>query len=328
MQAGEPGQPIWLVDPNDGTRDYLVGRRGSAVSIGLVRDGRPVLGVVFAFAYPDDAGDLFAWAEGTGPLRRNGRPLDVQPRPRARPDGRRARLQQGRPRSGGEPAQRGPRALPEPAPRSRTGWPLVAAGEAAGATSLFAPCAWDYGAGDALVRAAGGCVVDESGRAIAYDATGDSRSRRAFGGAPEVAGALADAAVGRSGRRVGRGASREAAARRGDRGRGSPRPRAGLPPGPDRGRQPGRLVEFAVRGRDPPRVSGRAAAPRRRRALGPARRPADRRQRDGAGAGALDRGRRRATIPRGPCEAYREWLASVAVRRGPHRVRRAPRTAR
>ena len=31
---------------------------------------------------------------------------------------------------------------------------LVAAGEAAAATSLFAPCAWDYGAGQALLRAA------------------------------------------------------------------------------------------------------------------------------------------------------------------------------
>src|SRR5439155_9647360 len=33
---GEAGRPIWLVDPNDGTRDYLAGRRGSAVAIGLL----------------------------------------------------------------------------------------------------------------------------------------------------------------------------------------------------------------------------------------------------------------------------------------------------
>ena len=59
--------PVWLVDPNDGTRDYLVGRRGSAISIGLVVERQPVLGVVFAFGYPDDDGDLFAWAEGCGP---------------------------------------------------------------------------------------------------------------------------------------------------------------------------------------------------------------------------------------------------------------------
>src|SRR5260221_1609098 len=61
---GRPDAPVWLVDPNDGTRDYLVGRRGSAVSIGLLASGRPSLGVVYAFGYPDDAGDLFVWAEG------------------------------------------------------------------------------------------------------------------------------------------------------------------------------------------------------------------------------------------------------------------------
>src|SRR6188508_52997 len=70
-QAGAPVNPVWLVDPNDGTRDYLVGRRGSAVSIGLVADGRPVLGVVFAFGYPDDAGTMITWAEGLGPVTRN-----------------------------------------------------------------------------------------------------------------------------------------------------------------------------------------------------------------------------------------------------------------
>src|SRR5687767_8639637 len=57
-QAGASGSPVWLVDPNDGTRDYLAGRRGSSVSIGLVDDGRPVVGVVFAFGYPDDRGTL------------------------------------------------------------------------------------------------------------------------------------------------------------------------------------------------------------------------------------------------------------------------------
>src|SRR5512139_1670983 len=47
--AGRAGEPLWLVDPNDGTRDYLRGRRGSAVSIALLVDSRPCLGVVFAF---------------------------------------------------------------------------------------------------------------------------------------------------------------------------------------------------------------------------------------------------------------------------------------
>lgn len=38
----------WVVDPIDGTRDYLRGRTGWAVSIALVEGGRPLLGVLNA----------------------------------------------------------------------------------------------------------------------------------------------------------------------------------------------------------------------------------------------------------------------------------------
>lgn len=39
---------LWVVDPIDGTRDYLRGRSGWAVSVALVEDRRPVLGVLDA----------------------------------------------------------------------------------------------------------------------------------------------------------------------------------------------------------------------------------------------------------------------------------------
>lgn len=39
---------IWCVDPIDGTRDFLRGRSGWAVSIALVEDGVPVVGVLYA----------------------------------------------------------------------------------------------------------------------------------------------------------------------------------------------------------------------------------------------------------------------------------------
>jgi myo-inositol-1(or 4)-monophosphatase len=39
---------VWLVDPIDGTRDFVRGRRGWAVSIALVEGGRPLLGVLDA----------------------------------------------------------------------------------------------------------------------------------------------------------------------------------------------------------------------------------------------------------------------------------------
>ena len=37
---------VWVVDPIDGTRDYLRGREGWAVSIALVEEGRPVIALL------------------------------------------------------------------------------------------------------------------------------------------------------------------------------------------------------------------------------------------------------------------------------------------
>ncbi len=58
IEAGhrhEPGHEYWLVDPLDGTREFAAGRDEFTVNIGLVRDGRPVLGAVGVPAY----GELF-----------------------------------------------------------------------------------------------------------------------------------------------------------------------------------------------------------------------------------------------------------------------------
>src|SRR5262245_60113054 len=66
----------WLVDPHDGTFEFLAGRRGSAVSVALLRDGTPVLGVVHAPDPPDRGPDTIAWAEGAQ-LQRNGKALTV-----------------------------------------------------------------------------------------------------------------------------------------------------------------------------------------------------------------------------------------------------------
>ncbi len=187
---GEPGAPLWLVDPNDGTRDYLKGRRGSAVSIGLLVDRVPSLGVVYAFAYPDDAGDLFAWAEGCGSLERNGRPLVVDLPDELGPS--HVVLVS----SAGDDAAAGNLACVAPA-RFRTvpsiahRLALVAAGEGAAGVSLNWPGAWDYGAGHALLRAGGATLVDEKGREISYGNDGRSTCVNAFGGRLEAVRALA-----------------------------------------------------------------------------------------------------------------------------------------
>ena len=66
---------VWVVDPIDGTRDYLRGRPGWCVSVALVEDRVPVLGVLDAPA----RGEHWTAARGAG-ARRNGRRLGVSER--------------------------------------------------------------------------------------------------------------------------------------------------------------------------------------------------------------------------------------------------------
>jgi len=66
---------LWVVDPIDGTRDYLKGRPGWCVSVALVEDRVPVLGVLSAPA----RGELWTAARGRGSAR-NGGALKVSPR--------------------------------------------------------------------------------------------------------------------------------------------------------------------------------------------------------------------------------------------------------
>ena len=67
-QITEPGDEFWLVDPLDGTREFTAGYGEFAVNIGLVRDGRPVLGVV---AIPT-TGEVFGGIVGQGAWKRVG----------------------------------------------------------------------------------------------------------------------------------------------------------------------------------------------------------------------------------------------------------------
>jgi 3'(2'), 5'-bisphosphate nucleotidase len=57
---------FWLVDPLDGTREFTNGGNDFAVNIGLVRDGRPVLGVVGVPA----SGEMFSGIVGQGAWKR------------------------------------------------------------------------------------------------------------------------------------------------------------------------------------------------------------------------------------------------------------------
>ncbi len=60
------------VDPHDGTGDLLLGPPGRAPSVGLLHQGVPVLGVVYAMISSDLGNDCLGWVEGMPHLLRNG----------------------------------------------------------------------------------------------------------------------------------------------------------------------------------------------------------------------------------------------------------------
>ncbi|GIX20800.1 3'(2'),5'-bisphosphate nucleotidase CysQ [Erythrobacter cryptus] len=66
---------IWLVDPIDGTRDYVRGRDGWAVSVALVSAGRPLIGMLVAPA----RGEEWVAVAGQG-ARRNNLPIRASTR--------------------------------------------------------------------------------------------------------------------------------------------------------------------------------------------------------------------------------------------------------
>jgi len=62
------GRTYWLVDPLDGTRDFVAQRDSFTVNIGLIREGRPVLGAV---AVPASAEFFGGWV-GAGAWKQDG----------------------------------------------------------------------------------------------------------------------------------------------------------------------------------------------------------------------------------------------------------------
>ncbi|WP_198368463.1 inositol monophosphatase family protein [Roseomonas rosulenta] len=188
---GPGGADCWLVDPNDGTSAFLAGYRGSAVCIALLRGGVPVLGVVHAPLSPDRGADTIAWAEGMDHLLRNGQPVRPQLAQGALHPGSIVFLSHAAPEwpIGNGQAVAPARFVGLPSIAYRLA--RVAAGDGLAAVSLNGPCGWDYAAGHALVRGAGGVLLDEAGAEVRYTIDGHSSARWCFGGAEAAVRALA-----------------------------------------------------------------------------------------------------------------------------------------
>ncbi len=71
---------IWLVDPIDGTRDFIHGRDGWAVSVALVSDAQPLHAWLYAPARRREQGGEFWRARAGHGSWRNGDPLEASTR--------------------------------------------------------------------------------------------------------------------------------------------------------------------------------------------------------------------------------------------------------
>jgi 3'(2'), 5'-bisphosphate nucleotidase len=163
------GNRFWLVDPLDGTKEFVSRNGEFTVNIALVEDGVPTLGVVFAPAI----GRLFAGAAGLG-----ARVEDSE--------GRRAIACRAAPaegltvvasRSHGDAAAldaflAGRKVASLASAGSSLKLCLVAAGEADLYPRLGRTMEWDIAAGHAVVLAAGGQVCRLDGTPLAYGKPG------------------------------------------------------------------------------------------------------------------------------------------------------------
>jgi ADP-ribosylglycohydrolase/fructose-1,6-bisphosphatase/inositol monophosphatase family enzyme len=189
-EPGADAHHYWVIDPNDGTKTYLTGWRGSAVSIAGLRAGVPVLGVVYAPLAPDAAGDLIAWAEGC-PLTRNGVPVAPHRLKDATlhdPAGLPPVVFVSQDADRNPPANTACVAPLRYVPLPSLAYRLarIAVGDAVAGVTLGLPQDWDYAAGHALLRAVGGVLIDRAGREVTYAPDGKSTAHDVFGGAPAV----------------------------------------------------------------------------------------------------------------------------------------------
>jgi 3'(2'), 5'-bisphosphate nucleotidase len=163
------GERFWLVDPLDGTREFLARNDDFTVNIALVERAIPVMGVVYAPAL----GLLYAAGAGSGPYVEDAagrRPIRCRVRPA---EGATVLAS----RSHGDPEALRVYLAGERVARMRhvgssLKFGLLAAGEADLYPRPGVTMEWDIAAGHAVLAAAGGSVTDLAGRPITYGKPG------------------------------------------------------------------------------------------------------------------------------------------------------------
>jgi len=159
------GSEFWLVDPLDGTREFVERNDEFTVNIALVRGGIPTIGVVYAPVLKrmygaNGPGD--AWIEqDNGPRT----PITVRPAPN---EGLTVVVSRHHMDQSTEDFLKDFKVKDQKPAGSSLKFCLVAEG-AADLYPRFGPtCEWDTAAGDAVVRGAGGTVTNLHGEPLLY----------------------------------------------------------------------------------------------------------------------------------------------------------------
>jgi ADP-ribosylglycohydrolase/fructose-1,6-bisphosphatase/inositol monophosphatase family enzyme len=191
MCSGSQSGYTWMVDPHDGTFEFMAGRRGSAISVGLLRGSLPVLGVVCSPLSPDRGQDTIAWAEGSPSILRNGRPVknDLSRQALAAGDFAWATASSALKPISWSLAVAPSRYVAMPSIAYRMA--RIAAGDGVATVSAHGVNEYDVAAGMALIGAANGVVLDAEGRDIVLQANVSARVSGVYAGAPEAARQLA-----------------------------------------------------------------------------------------------------------------------------------------
>jgi len=154
-------QRVFIVDPIDGTRAYIRDRPWWGVSIGVVENGRPIVGVVAA----PDRSEVFEASAGGG-ARMNGKPIAASNTLDLEGASMLADAQMMK-----HPAWPTPWPAMRMESRNAIAYRLcsVACGEFDAMLALSPKNEWDMAAGDLIATEAGCVVTDHKGRPLDYN---------------------------------------------------------------------------------------------------------------------------------------------------------------
>ena len=195
--GGEPAgwrredRVFWLVDPLDGTKEFVSRNGEFTINVALVEEGIPAVGVVFApalrrlFAAAARRGAIVDDPAGRRPVAARVAPAEGATVVSSRSHGNADAL---------ERFTSGRRIAAQVTAGSSLKFCLVAAGQADIYPRFGRTMEWDTAAGDAVLRAAGGRVTDLEGRELRYGKPGFENPQFVAWGRDSEAGAARGAA--------------------------------------------------------------------------------------------------------------------------------------